>query len=70
MIYTLTMNPALDYLVEVDKLNIGRVNKTSTTNYQAGGKGINVSIVLKNLGTDSVALGYLGGFVERRFKVI
>lgn len=63
MIYTLTMNPALDYLVEVDKLNIGRVNKISTTNYQAGGKGINVSIVLKNLGTDSVALGYLGGFV-------
>lgn len=68
MIYTLTMNPALDYMVEIDKFNIGHINKISRANFRAGGKGINVSIVLKNLGTDSVALGYLAGFVGGEIK--
>lgn len=68
MIYTLTINPALDYRLELDRLNVGHLNKAARTYFLPGGKGINVSIVLKNLGTDSIALGYLGGFVGEAIK--
>jgi len=62
MIYTLTLNPSIDYIVGFDSLEIGKVNRTSYEKILPGGKGINVSIVLKNLGTDSCALGFVGGF--------
>ena len=62
MIYTVTFNPALDYVVKVDSFKLGRVNRTTQEDIYAGGKGINVSIVLKNLGIDSEALGFIAGF--------
>ena len=72
MIYTITFNPALDYIVRVKDLKIGEVNRTDFEEFYAGGKGINVSIVLNNLGIDNVALGYIAGFtgdeIERRVK--
>ncbi|MDO5402993.1 MAG: 1-phosphofructokinase [Eubacteriales bacterium] len=62
MIYTVTFNPSLDYIVSVKDFKTGRVNRTSTEIMFPGGKGINVSIVLKNLGYDSIALGFTAGF--------
>ena len=62
MIYTVTLNPALDYVVWVDELNTGKVNRTESEKIFTGGKGINVSIVLKNMGYDSLALGFVAGF--------
>lgn len=62
MIYTVTFNPSLDYIVKVDDLALGAVNRASSEVIMAGGKGINVSIVLKNLGHESRALGFLAGF--------
>lgn len=64
MIYTLTLNPALDYDIYLDNLNTGELNISKQVKFRAGGKGINVSIMLKNLGLDSIALGYLGGFTS------
>ncbi len=70
MIYTVTFNPSLDYVVKVNNLKLGRVNRTEEEEVYPGGKGINVSIVLKNLGYDSSALGFIAGFtgneIERR----
>lgn len=72
MIYTITFNPALDYVVKVNDFKVGSVNRTSYEEVYAGGKGINVSIVLNNLGIESKALGYIAGFtgneIERRVK--
>ncbi|HEX3076660.1 MAG TPA: 1-phosphofructokinase [Lachnospiraceae bacterium] len=62
MIYTVTFNPALDYVIRVNELTIGRVNRTSTEEVYYGGKGINVSAVLKTLDYDSIALGFIAGF--------
>ena len=62
MIYTVTFNPSIDYIVSVDHFETGRVNRTTTELVYPGGKGINVSIVLKNLGYDSTALGFMAGF--------
>lgn len=62
MVYTLTLNPALDYTVFVDNLECGKVNRTHTAQISYGGKGINVSAVLSRLGTDNVSLGFFGGF--------
>ena len=53
MIYTVTFNPSLDYIVAVDNLKLGATNRTSYEQMLAGGKGINVSYVLKNLGVDA-----------------
>ncbi|MGL5380986.1 1-phosphofructokinase [Clostridium sp.] len=61
MIYTLTLNPSIDYIIEVDNLSLGLVNRTSMDVKFPGGKGINVSRVLSNLGIQNRALGYLGG---------
>lgn len=61
MIYTLTLNPAIDYVVGVDDFKEGQLNKTNRENIYAGGKGINVSTVLRNLGLESVALGFVAG---------
>ncbi len=64
MIYTLTLNPALDYdMYLTDDLNVGELNLAKEVKYRAGGKGINVSKVLKNLGIESTAIGYVAGFV-------
>lgn len=63
MIYTVTFNPSLDYIVEVEEFRTGRTNRTSSELLLPGGKGVNVSIVLKNLGLDSTALGFFAGFV-------
>lgn len=65
MIYTVTFNPSLDYIVRVDDFQTGRVNRTEEEIIYAGGKGVNVSIVLKNLGFDSTALGFLAGFTGK-----
>ena len=62
MIYTITFNPSLDYVVSVNEFEAGKINRTVTESIFAGGKGINVSIVLKELGVESVALGFVAGF--------
>lgn len=62
MIYTVTFNPSLDYTVTVDNFTCGIVNRTKGEVVFPGGKGINVSMVLKNLGYESKALGFLAGF--------
>ena len=65
MIYTVTFNPALDYVVRLSQLVPGAVNRTEAESLQCGGKGINVSTVLKALGVPSVALGFAAGFTGR-----
>lgn len=71
MIYTVTFNPSLDYIASVEHFQAGAVNRTTKEVMFPGGKGINVSIVLKNLGVESCALGFLAGFtgeeIRRRF---
>ncbi len=73
MVYTVTCNPSLDYIVTVDGFKLGDVNRTSKEILYAGGKGINVSTVLTNLGTPSTALGFTAGFtgdeIERRLNL-
>ena len=68
MIYTLTLNPALDYAVSVPNFQVGGVNRTQTENILPGGKGINVSVVLHNLGVESVALGFIAGFTGEEIR--
>jgi 1-phosphofructokinase len=68
MIYTVTFNPALDYIVKVDNLTLGMVNRTTQEDIYYGGKGINVSIVLNNLGIKSTALGFVAGFTGREIS--
>ena len=62
MIYTVTFSPAIDYVVDLRTFEIGEINRTVKEVAYPGGKGINVSIVLANLGKSSVATGFLGGF--------
>ncbi|MBO0454942.1 1-phosphofructokinase [Candidatus Enterococcus murrayae] len=62
MIYTVTLNPSIDYIVQIDQLTIGDVNRMKGDLKLPGGKGINVSRILKRINTDSTALGFLGGF--------
>lgn len=62
MIYTVTFNPALDYVVRVEDFQTGTINRVYQENIFFGGKGINVSTVLKELGMDSMALGFVAGF--------
>ena len=62
MIYTVTLNPSLDYMVEVSAFQLRKTNRTDNEALKAGGKGINVSLLLKNLGLESTALGFVGGF--------
>lgn len=63
VIYTVTFNPSLDYIVSVKDFRPGMTNRTSSELMLAGGKGINVSIVLGNLGIKSTALGFIAGFI-------
>lgn len=68
MIYTITFNPALDYISQVENFEIGKINRTQTEKILPGGKGLNVSIVLKNLGIESTALGFVAGFTGEELK--
>lgn len=74
MIYTVTFNPALDYVVTVNHFTLGSVNRTVRENIFYGGKGINVSALLANLGYESTALGFVAGFtgeeIERGVKAL
>ena len=62
MIYTITFNPAVDLVIQVPNCQLGALNRSKGEEYVAGGKGINMSIVLKRLGVDNIATGFLGGF--------
>ena len=68
MIYTVTFNPSLDYIVTVPQFVCGRVNRTTEEKIFPGGKGINVSMVLKNLGLENTALGFYAGFTGEELK--
>lgn len=68
MIYTITFNPALDYISQVENFEIGKINRTKTEKILPGGKGLNVSTVLKNLGIESTALGFIAGFTGEELK--
>lgn len=72
MIYTVTFNPSLDYIVTIKDFEIGKTNRTITEQLLPGGKGINVSTVLNNLGIESTALGFVAGFtgdeISKRVK--
>ena len=68
MIYTVTFSPAIDYVVDLANFEIGEINRTQQEQAFPGGKGINVSLVLANLGKSSVATGFLGGFTGAFIK--
>ena len=68
MIYTITLNPALDYTLKIDNLNLNEINTCKSDCILPGGKGINVSIILKRLGIDSVTLGFISGFTGEEIK--
>lgn len=68
MIYTVTFNPSLDYIVSVDNFTLGKVNRTNKEIMFPGGKGINVSIVLNNLGMESTILGFSAGFTGNEIR--
>lgn len=72
MIYTVTFNPSLDYIVKVDNIRFGETNRSTGEQMLPGGKGINVSVVLNNLGMPTTALGFIAGFtgdeIERNVK--
>lgn len=68
MIYTVTFNPSLDYIVSVNHFKCGIVNRTTDEIIFPGGKGINVSMVLKNLGYENTALGFLAGFTGDKLQ--
>ena len=68
MIYTVTFNPAIDYIAEVNKLKMNEINRAKSEKILAGGKGINVSIVLNNLGIENIAVGFIAGFTGNEIK--
>lgn len=68
MIYTVTLNPSLDYIITVKDFEIGKTNRTVTEQLVAGGKGINVSTVLQHLDIPSVVLGFTAGFVGEQIE--
>ena len=68
MIYTITFNPALDYIIKPQHFKIGKINKSNEEYIFPGGKGINVSIVLKELSQDTTAIGFISGFVGKEIE--
>ena len=68
MIYTVTFNPSIDYVIKVENFQPGTVNRVLNENKYPGGKGINVSRVLNNLGVKNKALGFIGGFTGQFIK--
>lgn len=65
MIYTVTLNPSIDYIVRLDQVEVGSVNRMDSDDKFAGGKGINVSRVLKRLDIENTATGFIGGFTGK-----
>ena len=70
MIYTLTLNPSLDYIVSFPEFKCGQINRVLKENIYPGGKGINVSIVLKNLGIESTVVGFKAGFTGEQLQTM
>lgn len=68
MIYTVTVNPALDYVMILREMETGRLNRSSRELHHYGGKGINISIVLNNLGISSVCMGFVAGYVGKEIE--
>ncbi len=68
MIYTVTFNPAIDYVISLNNLTQNSINRAEDENYYFGGKGINVSFILKELGLTSTALGFVAGFTGAALK--
>ena len=68
MVYTVTFNPSLDYIVDVEDFRLGMTNRTCSEQMMAGGKGTNVSIVLQNLGIENTALGFIAGFTGEEIR--
>lgn len=68
MIYTVTFNPSLDYIISMSGFEMGKTNRTIKEQMLAGGKGINVSTVLMNLGVDNAAVGFVAGFTGREIE--
>ena len=68
MIYTVTFNPSLDYIVSVPGFELGKTNRTESEQLLPGGKGINVSILLNHIGIESTALGFCAGFTGEEIK--
>lgn len=68
MIYTVTLNPSLDYVAFCDTFNFGKTNRTRNEYFVPGGKGLNISILLSRLGDDTCALGFLGGFTGKQLE--
>lgn len=68
MIYTVTFNPSLDYIVSVEEFKLGCTNRTSAEQMLPGGKGLNVSTVLYNLGVENTALGFIAGFTGAEIR--
>ena len=68
MIYTVTFNPSLDYIVSMDSFELGKTNRTTGERIFPGGKGINVSIVLSNLGIENIVLGFTAGFTGEQIE--
>ena len=68
MVYTITFNPAVDYVMRIGKITAGIVNRSESEEIYFGGKGINVSIVLNELGVESTALGFVAGFTGKAIE--
>ncbi len=68
MVYTVTLNPALDYTVKVDSIKSGEINRSYDEQIFYGGKGINVSVILTRLGIENRALGFLAGFTGKELE--
>lgn len=68
MIYTVTFNPSLDYVIGLDTLSPGHINRTTYEHIYPGGKGINVSVILSNLGYENKALGFIAGFTGEELE--
>ena len=68
MIYTITFNPSLDYVIKVPELSLGKINRSENEKIYIGGKGINVSRVLNTLGMKSIPLGFIAGFTGKELK--
>ncbi|MDE7453737.1 MAG: 1-phosphofructokinase [Clostridia bacterium] len=68
MIYTVTFNPSLDYYVQVNNIKSGMVNRTSAERLAVGGKGLNVSLALQNMGNETLALGFVAGFTGEAIR--
>ena len=68
MYYTITLNPAIDMLTKVENFELGKLNRTGESDYIVGGKGINISLLLNNIGKESKALGFIAGFTGNFIK--